>query len=287
MAVVGLKKRINELADKYPLFGRYVADGNFKAVVGLFASLALNILFGIYNGVLGAVYKALINGILAAYYISLAHVKIGVIFGYRSSSRSKESEAHYGAVCHLVTGILLLAVHTAIAFLVKFISDGAFHYDGLLIYVYALYAFCKMIAAIVNLARTRKTKNLLFLAIRNINLADALLSIFSLQVAMLHAFGNIPGANLATGCAMCGIIMLMSVIMILRASTQLERQRREKIAASRGETRDDEDVNCCQTQTCEATIASPNIACDPGTDISDDPPLGESENVATYQKAAR
>ncbi len=222
-----LRGIIEKLSEKYPNCARILKNGGDRAVLFTAVSMAVGLLFCIYNAVLAVVYGIAWNAVLAGYYFLLVLVKTGILFGFRRTCKG-DDPVRDDIVAYLVAGLTMLVMHIAVVSLVIRLNEGeSFHYAGVIIYGYALYAFVKIIAAIVNLVKTRKRKlSLVTQAIRNINLADAAISILALQTAMLSEFGSFGNANRITGGAICAIIMLMSVYMIIRASVLLTKYRR-------------------------------------------------------------
>ena len=80
--------------------------------------------------------------------------------------------------------------------------------------------------AAVNLILRRRRDDPLFAAARCLNLATAIVSVFSLQTALLSAFGTEKPAfrliaNAASGTAVCAAILLMAVMMVRTGSRSL------------------------------------------------------------------
>ena len=223
-----LHDRIDALSEKYPNLMRILRSGGDRAVLFMALSMLIGLLFCVYNSVLAGVYHAIWNAVLAGYYFLLLQVKVAILFGVRRTKKS-DDPVKDDIVAYLVSGIMMFIMHTAVVFLVINVNRGeSFKYDGLIIYGYALYAFCKIIAAIVNLVKTKKQKlSLVVQSVRNINIADALISILALQTAMLSTFGELGNANIITGSVICGIVMLGSIYMIIRAIILLKRLRRD------------------------------------------------------------
>lgn len=96
----------------------------------------------------------------------------------------------------------------------------------MLIYVMALYAFYVTISGVISLVRTRKYKSPVLSAARVVSLASALVSMLSLEVAMLAQFGGgefFRRAMIAsTGGAVCLILVGMASAMIVRATKELK-----------------------------------------------------------------
>lgn len=83
----------------------------------------------------------------------------------------------------------MVLMNLALAGVIVLVQDRTFHYAGVLIYVMALYAFCALPSACVNLFRLRKQGSPVLSTAKAISLAAALMSMLSLEIAMLSRFG--------------------------------------------------------------------------------------------------
>ena len=91
-----------------------------------------------------------------------------------------------------------------------------------LIYAVATYTFYKLGMAIRNLIKARKEESLLLVTLRNISYADALVSLLSLQTALLAAFGQdsgelVPLMNALTGASVCLMILGLGSYMVWKS----------------------------------------------------------------------
>lgn len=127
--------------------------------------------------------------------------------------------------------MLPICLSFAIAQMVS--EDAAFVHSGLMIYVYAVYAFYKIIASICNYVKAVKTDKMTVVATRNINLADALVSILALQTAMFREFNNgeyplnAPLMNAVTGAVICALTIAMAIYMIVNMLKKLKKVKLE------------------------------------------------------------
>lgn len=130
-------------------------------------------------------------------------------------------------------GIMLLIMNQALAGIVIFMvhQNKGFDYPGLLIYAMAMYSFYSVITAVINLVKFRKHGSPLLSAAKVINLVAALVSILSLETAMLAQFGgdNDPlfrkAMTGATGGGVCTIVIAMAAYMIWRAVKNLKKMQ--------------------------------------------------------------
>ncbi len=128
-------------------------------------------------------------------------------------------------------GFVLLIMNQALTVLVVFIvhQNKGFDYPGLLIYAMALYAFYAVITATVDVVKTRREKSPILSAAKAINLVAAMVSILSLETAMLAQFGGNDDPmfrkvmTASTGGGVCTIVIGMAIYMIWRANKNLKK----------------------------------------------------------------
>ena len=104
-------------------------------------------------------------------------------------------------------------------------NDESFRYPGVLIYAMALWAFIKIISAIVNLVRPGHDPAPVPSALRCLSFAAALMSIQALQTALISQFGadSIRFAHLMNGilgAVITFLMLLLSIGMLLRSARQ-------------------------------------------------------------------
>lgn len=83
----------------------------------------------------------------------------------------------------------------------------------------AAYSFTKIILAIINLIKARRSTSAKIVTLRNISLSDACVSIFALQRSMLVSFGDMPETdirifNAVIGAAVCVITFLLGLNLV-------------------------------------------------------------------------
>ena len=105
-------------------------------------------------------------------------------------------------------------------------QNRGFSYPGVLIYAMAFYTFYITITAVINVIKFRKRGNPVLSAAKVISLTAALVSMLSLETAMLAQFGRdepefrriMLGAS---GGVVCIIILAMAIYMIVHSTKQL------------------------------------------------------------------
>ncbi|MDO5348686.1 MAG: hypothetical protein Q4E86_01995 [Lachnospiraceae bacterium] len=226
----GIKECIERTIKSIPILNRYLTDAAFKIHVSLYLSLGINILYAAMKMVSGFYYHSVWFGTLSVYYMLLALMRFLLLrkAEWGSFGRNVISEWKKYRLC----GWLLLIMNIALSGVVILVicKNEGFQYAGYLIYVMALYAFYTIITAVLNVIKYRKYNSPVMSAAKAINLAAALVSMLSLETAMLAQFNN--GENPeefrrmmtgATGAGVCLIVLGMAIYLILRSTNQLRK----------------------------------------------------------------
>lgn len=132
-------------------------------------------------------------------------------------------------------GIFLLPMNAALSGVVVLMvrEDPGFEYPGYLIYVVAMYAFyTTTISALVNMVRFRKYQSPVLTAAKAVSIAAVLVSLLSLETAMLSQFGRedmvfrrlMTGA---TGTGVCCIVLAMAIYMTAAATVRLNKMKQK------------------------------------------------------------
>lgn len=131
-----------------------------------------------------------------------------------------------------ICGLILLTLNIVLAGVVILVirKNQSFEYAGVLIFVMAAYTFYITITAVVNLVKYRKYDSPVMSAAKVISFAAALVSMLSLETAMLSRFGSEDSSPYfdrimigATGAGVCVIIVSVSVYMTVRSTKQIKR----------------------------------------------------------------
>lgn len=229
-----LRQRIVGFLRRYPFTERLLEQYGFRTIVFAVGSLAVSVAYAIFNGVIGIIGSSVWYGSLAAYYLLLALTRGWILFCQRSkkqtenASDEKRRELRAYGISGLVLVVLPIALSFAILQMVR--AGDSFEHPGMMIYVAALYAFCKITMSIVNLVRARKNDEMTVRAVRSVNLADAFVSILALQTAMFREFS--PGAevgfaNALTGGIVCLLTAALGIFMAASAAARMKKIGKE------------------------------------------------------------
>ena len=115
------------------------------------------------------------------------------------------------------------------AVLMMVFFDKGFQYQGILIYVIALYTFYVTITAIIDMVKFRKYKSPILSTSKIIKMASALFSMLFLETAMFAQFGADTSAEvkrimiMATGAGISVTVVSMAVYMIVQTSKEIKK----------------------------------------------------------------
>jgi hypothetical protein len=211
------------------LGSRFLNSTVFRSEVSLHQGLAVNLLYVALKLVTGILYRSVWLIALAAYYLLLAVMR-AVLVGYVHREKIGENiprEFRRYRVC----GCVLLVMNQALAAIVIYIvhQNQGFSYPGVLLYGMALYAFYAIITAIINVVKFRKLGSPVLSAAKCVTLTAALVSMLSLETAMLSEFGGDLTFRFwmtaISGGVVCTFVLAMAIYMIVRATKYLNQQK--------------------------------------------------------------
>lgn len=214
------KVRGTELGD------RIFTDVRFRTELSLYGGLFVNILYIAVKLFSGIIYQSVWFISLALYYALLAVMRFTLLL--RNKELTMETELKRYRLC----GIILLVMNEALTGIVAFMAflDKGFRYPGVLIYAMAAYSFYSIILAIVNLVRFRKHGSPLLSAAKVIKLVAAMVSLLSLETAIIAQFGNdnqkfrhiMIGIS---GSIVCTVVICLAIYMLHHSTCQLKALR--------------------------------------------------------------
>lgn len=232
----GIKDKFAEWSDKYEVTRELLRNYGVRTVVFAVISFILSIAYGAYNFTLAILEMSIWYGVLALYYILLACMRGGVITHHRRRFRAHRHGTTIdnvnikGVKRYRNCGIMLIIMTFAlsIAVLQMISAHSTFEHTGLMIYAAAAYTCYKVTMSIINMVKAKKQRDITIQAIRNINLADAAVSVLALQTSMFHSFGGGDDAmfesilNGATGAVVCALVLALGIYMIVKAQKKLK-----------------------------------------------------------------
>lgn len=225
-----------------PAVSRYLKEDLFRAEAALYQGLFINLLYAGIKMVSGILYSSVWFITLAVYYVLLAVMRASLLHYVRKARKNipmankytreyKISEWSRYRLCGIIlmfmnvalAGMIILAVH----------QNSGFEYPGMLIYAMAMYAFYAVISAVWNVVKFRRYGNPIMSAAKVINLTAALVSMLSLETAMLTRFGAADdpmfrkAMTASTGAGISILVLGMAIFMIVHSTRRLKQMKQE------------------------------------------------------------
>lgn len=235
ISVTGITKIVNFIRNGFrehpfikmllaiPAVEKFVNESMFRTEIALYPGFCINAVYAIFKTSMGICYRSAWFISLGVYYLTLAVMRFLLIhyMRFKKQKADKNEELRRYRMC----GCMLFVINAALAgiTILAVKKNAGFTYPGYLIYVMAMYTFYSVITAVINLVKYRKYGSPVMSAAKVINMSAALVSMFSLETAMLAQFGAKDTENFRfimtslTGAGVSLIVLGMAVFMMIRS----------------------------------------------------------------------
>ncbi len=174
------------------MFGKlkdfFFGDYDRKTIVSSSGSFLISAAFAVYNGYLGIRYRSLWHGSICVYYILISVLRaVLVVSDLRLGRKDGDTDGRKRRKVFILTHIILLVLNLSLIVPISLMVKMQKPVDMTLIPAIAMAAYTtyKIVIASVNMAKKRKTGNILVREQRTINFIDALLSVAVLQNTLI------------------------------------------------------------------------------------------------------
>ena len=202
-----------------------------------YTSLAFNVAYALGNCIIGFLAHSWWFITVGAYYTVLAITRFSVLQVRRKASGNYDTELF----ARRITGILLVALSFCIVGvnIMSAVKDRGTTFHEIVMITIATYTFTKITIAIIGMVKAKRFASPVIKTLRNIALADACVSIYSMQRSMLVSFPGMEAAdilllNILTGTAVWIVVLLLGINLIGGKYTDMAKskivQANEKIA---------------------------------------------------------
>lgn len=221
-------KKIKTIKKNNKYIVRYFSDNALQIKLSLYSSLTINTLYAVMQLFLGIYNRSIWFYALSAYYIFLCLIRFFLLKETRKDRLGQNIFFEY--LHYRLCGIFLLLINTALSVIVIYIlkQNRGFEHHYIITIAMAAYTFFTLTKAIINIIRYRKSASPIIKASKVTNLAAALVSLLSLETAMLTAFGNGEDAafrrimTASTGAGVCLSILAIAIYMIVRSTKEIK-----------------------------------------------------------------
>lgn len=209
-------------------YQRYRNDVRLRMNVSLWGTFAWNAVYAVFQLALGVYHRTTWFYAIAGYYALLAALRLMLGRHVRAyaPSEKKRSEWRKYRLCGAGLAMMNLALP---AFVINFVRNPrAMRHHEITVIALATYTFASLALAIVNIVRYRRYQSPACSAAKALSLVSAIMSMLSLENAMLSTFGEKNDARFSrimlsvSGAATSGLIFAMAILMIVRATKQLK-----------------------------------------------------------------
>ena len=202
-----------------------------------YTSLAFNVAYALGNCIIGFLTHSWWFITVGAYYAVLTVTRYSVLQIRRKANGKYDTELF----ARRITGILLVVLSFCIVGvnIMSAVNDRGTAFHEIVMITIATYTFTKITIAIIGMAKTKRSASPVLKTLRNISLADACVSIYTMQRSMLVSFPGMKAAeilllNIFTGTAVWIVVLLLGINLIGGKYTDMAKSKivkaNEKIA---------------------------------------------------------
>ena len=182
-----------------------------------YTSLAFNAAYALGNCIIGFLNPSWWFITVGAYYAVLAITRFSVLQIKRKASGDYDTELF----ARRITGILLVVLSFCIVGVnvLSAIKDRGIAFHEIVMISIATYTFTKITISIIGMVKAKRSASSVLKTLRNISLADACVSIYTMQRSMLVSFPGMEAAeilllNIFTGTAVWIVVLLLGINLI-------------------------------------------------------------------------
>ena len=231
MAVSSMIGAWKQVCRENILVRRYREDLSLQTKISLYGSILMNLAYALFQLFLGIYHASVWFYAFAVYYSLLAGMRLMLAAetrrGTPGENRLRELKRY--RLC----GVLLLGMNLTLGVIVGYIvwQGRTFRHHSITTIAMAAYTFTSMALAVIDVVKTRKYNSPVLSATKAIRLAAAVVSMLTLETAMLTAFGGDENSvfrtamTAATGSVVCLFVLAMAGFMIIRSSKELKENR--------------------------------------------------------------
>ena len=182
-----------------------------------YTSLAFNVVYALGNCIIGFLAHSWWFITVGTYYTVLAITRFSVLQVKRKASDNYDTELF----ARRITGILLVVLSFCIVGvnIMSAVKDRGTTFHEIAMITIATYTFAKITISIIGMVKAKRSASSVLKTLRNISLADACVSIYTMQRSMLVSFPGMEVAeilllNIFTGTAVWIVVLLLGINLI-------------------------------------------------------------------------
>ena len=191
-------------------------DYHFRTVYTTRISAFITFGFTVFNGMIGFLYRSVWNISICIYYVLLAIVRRIIVRSQRKTA-DKNQDKEIIKKTYAVTHIILILIDLALVVPISLMVIGARNYTFGMIPAISMAAYTtyRMTMSIIHYLKSKRNENRFIRVIRTINLQDTLVSVLTLQNALIIANGDDMASMMRltmwTSAGIWGVILFFTV----------------------------------------------------------------------------
>ncbi len=193
-----------------------------------YTRLVFNVVYALGNCMIGFLTLSWWFITVGAYYTVLAITRFSVLQVKRKANNDYNTELF----ARRITGILLVVLSFCIVGvnIMSAVKDRGTTFHEIVMITIAAYTFTKIVIAIIGMVKAKRSASPVLKTLRNIALADACASIYTMQRSMLVSFPGMEAAeilllNIFTGTAVWIVILLLGINLIGGKHTDMAKSK--------------------------------------------------------------
>ena len=197
-----------------------------------YTSLVINAVYALGNCMIGFLNTSWWFITVGAYYTVLAITRFSVLQIKRKASGDYDIELF----ARRITGILLVVLSFCIVGvnIMSAVKDRGTAFHEIVMITIATYTFTKITIAIIGMVKAKRSASPVLTILRNIALADACVSIYTMQRSMLVSFPGMEAAdilllNIFTGTAVWIVVLVLGINLIGGKYTDMAKAKIVKV----------------------------------------------------------
>ncbi len=205
---------------------RVFKDYVLRTFISSTLSFFVSVVFAGYNIFLGIVYGTAWNIGIAVYYALLVGLRAYILFSekrLRKLNLSDESKEEARKKLFFVQSVVLFMIDLALVapITMMLMQKKEIRYSVIPAIATAAHTTYRIVLATRNYIKSKRVRNLSVQILRNINFVDALVSLLSLQYALVMEFGGGIEGDMLTLCAttsfaVWALLIALSVLSIIK-----------------------------------------------------------------------
>lgn len=212
------KRKLHE--NKYT--NRYLTDKDLRMRISMYRGLLIAIIFASFKIILGLIYDSSWFFAMAGYNVILSFMRFLLVLQSQKKGLSELEERRQGLLCYRLSGWLMLVLNVAVSVLMfmVIVQNQKIEYHMIACIGLAAFTFYCFTRAVINMIKYNRKKTPIYAAVKRIDMVKAIVSMFTLQVAMLATFDgqgeaiDIGLMNTLTGIAVTIAINTIGTMMI-------------------------------------------------------------------------